>query len=193
MRIIAGTARHRVIKSVPDSLTRPTTDRIKESLFNILNFRIPDSEILDLYSGTGNMGLEAISRGAKSVVFVDLRKVSIDTINENIQSLGFASQSTVYMSEADKALNLFIKNQNYFDIIFCDPPYNKGLEIPSMDLIQKGKLLKKEGVLIVRHHKKTELPDSLGIIKRYRQNKYGDAFVSFYQYMENENQEIIQE
>jgi len=187
MRIIAGTARHRIIESVPDSLTRPTTDRIKESIFNILSFRIPGSEILDLFAGTGNMGLEAISRGAKSAVFVDLRKVSIDTIHKNIETLGFTSKSTVYMSEADKAVLFLSKNKNTFDIIFCDPPYHKGLDIPSMELIQQERLLKKDGILIVRHHQNTKLPETLGAIEMYRQKKYGDCIVSFYRYTEDEN------
>jgi 16S rRNA (guanine(966)-N(2))-methyltransferase RsmD len=187
MRIIAGTARHRIIQSVPDSLTRPTTDRIKESIFNILNFRIPGSEILDLFAGTGNMGLEAISRGAKSSVFVDLRKVSIDTINKNIETLGFTSQSKVIMSEAEKAL-LCLSSKGYsFDIIFCDPPYHMGLDIPAMELIESKRLLKRDGILIVRHHQKTKLPETLGAIEMYRQKKYGDCIVSFYRYIEEKN------
>jgi 16S rRNA (guanine(966)-N(2))-methyltransferase RsmD len=191
MRIIAGTARHRVIESVPDSLTRPTTDRIKESIFNILSFRIPGSEILDLFAGTGNMGLEAISRGAQSAVFVDLRKVSIDTIHKNIETLGFTSQSTVIMSEAEKAVLFLSKNKNTFDIIFCDPPYHKGLDVPSMDLIQREHLLKKDGILIVRYHQNTKLPETLGAIEMYRQKKYGDCIVSFYRYTEDKNKQAL--
>lgn len=180
MRIIAGTARHRIIKPVPDQLTRPTTDRIKESIFNILQFQIADKRILDIFSGTGNMALESLSRGARNAVYIDQRKISIETIQENIRSLGFEKQSRVIFSTALKAIETLGNEKATFDIIFCDPPYNKGFEIPTMELLAATNLLDTEGILIVRHQQNTVLPETVATFHLARQKKYGDCRVSFY-------------
>ena len=155
MRIIAGTARHRLLKSVPDMLTRPTLDRIKESVFNILTPRIPEAEVLDLFAGTGNMGLEALSRGASFAHFVDNRKIASDVILDNITTLGFVSQSKVLLMDYDRALHELARDHKTFDIIFCDPPYNHQLELPSLTIIEQLQLLKPDGVIIVRYQQNT--------------------------------------
>src|SRR5574342_160560 len=105
MRIISGSAKRRTLKSVPGMETRPVTDRIKQSIFNILQFQIEDTRVLDLFAGVGNFGLECLSRGAKSAVFVDLRKECIEALNENIAMLKFENQSEIIQGEVITTTN----------------------------------------------------------------------------------------
>ena len=178
MRIIAGKARGLKLFA-PDGLSvRPTADRVKESLFNILNLKLIDAYVLDLFSGSGNLGLEAWSRGAKEVICVDMSKNSLNYINRNIEKAKASEYVKIYRSDAIKSIEYFHKEGVLFDIIFCDPPYEKGFLNLVLTQMKKGNILKQEGFLIIESSKneKYELPD---FFECARQEKYGDTIITF--------------
>ena len=127
MRIIAGTARSLPLKTIEGKDTRPTTDRIKETLFNIIQMDVPRASFLDLFAGSGAIGLEALSRGAEEAVFVENNKKAADCIEENIRFTKFTEESTLMRTDVLTAL-CQLEGRKYFDIVFMDPPYGKELE-----------------------------------------------------------------
>jgi 16S rRNA (guanine966-N2)-methyltransferase len=188
VRIITGIARSRRLKSVRGLQVRPTSDRVKESVFSILSEKVVDARVLDLFAGTGNLGLEALSRGASFAVFVDNEKRSIEVIKENIASLGFEQLAQVVQAEVPEDINKIKRSEvrgqkaeeTKFDLVFLDPPYLKDLEIPTIEALNKFNLLNDNAAVVVEHHKKTELPEDIQELKKVRQQKYGDTIVTFY-------------
>ncbi|WP_250278392.1 16S rRNA (guanine(966)-N(2))-methyltransferase RsmD [[Clostridium] colinum] len=152
MRVISGSARGLKLKSPQGLNTRPTTDRIKESLFNIIAPYLYDCSFLDLFSGSGAIGIEALSRGAKDASFVDSDKDSINLIKQNISLAKFEKKSTIYNLTALDAINKFSINNKKFDIIFLDPPYDKGLLLPVLKKIEDNEILKNDGFIICEQH-----------------------------------------
>ena len=183
MRVIAGKYRGRILKSPADARTRPTSDRQRETLFNVLAPRIRDARFLDLCAGTGAVGIEALSRGASEVTFVDQSRKMCALIEANNSLLGIDDgDAEIVTSEAAEFLRRRAKKvPTPFDIIYFDPPYT-GDHYGVVNLISDmgGQLLTDDGILIVEHHKKKELPDESGSLKRYRVLKQGDSVLSFY-------------
>ena len=152
MRVISGSARGLKLKSPEGLNTRPTADRIKESLFNIISPYIYDSTFLDLFSGSGAIGIEALSRGAKEASFVDFDINSINIIKTNISLSKFEQKSTIYNLNVLDAIDKLSTENKKFDIIFLDPPYNKGLLLPTLKKIEEHKILKDDGFIICEQH-----------------------------------------
>ncbi len=187
MRIIAGTARGRRIFSVSKNLpVKPISDRIKQSLFDILRPRITGAIMLDLFAGTGNVSLEALSRGAQRTVMLDKEPACIKNIHRNLEHLGFADRAKVLRGDALKPLDWLLPysdNEGY-DIIFMGPPYrdinNKMLSFsqPALAHVAAARLLAPKGIIVLQNHKSEEfaVPDGLEI---YRVEKYGDTLVHF--------------
>ncbi len=180
MRVISGLYRGRVLKSPPDHRTRPTSDRLRETLFNILSPRIDeDTRFLDLCAGTGAIGIEAISRGAGFVTFVDRSKKACALIEENLDKLDVPEAQT-------NVLNLDAENftgrehEVGWDIIFYDPPYDSDYSIVMHDIATDG-LLRADGLLVVEHHTKKPIPESIGELRRWRLLKQGETSLSFYE------------
>lgn len=180
MRIIAGEKRGTKLFPPEDCTIRPTSDRVKESLFGILQFKLLDAKVLDICSGTGNIGLEALSRGAKEATFIDYDDKSIDLLKKNIDMLKFANRCAVYNKDALTALNeLLIKDKQY-DFIFFDPPYaNLKLYKNVIGFILNKNLLKQDGALIVEHDEKY-LENKEFENKMYDRRKYGSTYITFY-------------
>lgn len=183
MRVIAGEFRGRVLKSPPDFKTRPTSDRLRETLFNIISTRIDDeTRVLDLCAGTGAVGIEAISRGANSTTFVDKSRKMCAIIEENLDLLGIPEKQTdVFQSSAEDFLR---RNEDkIWDIIFFDPPYqSKYFEVlKHFDKEENPTFLSAAGVLIVEHHIKAVMPDVIGKLRRWRLLKQGESSLSFYE------------
>ncbi len=147
MRIISGKARGTKLTTLEGTNTRPTLDRVKESLFNIIQNQIPESTFLDLFSGSGAIGLEALSRGAKKAILCDNSKKAIEIIKKNIQKTHFEKQTKIYNKEYDFVLNNEIKEK--LDIIYLDPPYKTELAYKAIQLLIKNNLLKEEAIIIV--------------------------------------------
>ncbi len=180
LRIISGERKGRVIKTVAGIRTRPTTDKVKESLFNILQSRLPGSYILDLFSGTGNLGLEALSRGAEKAVFVEKNQKALQVLHENCLSLDYAEYADILPYDVRKALPLLSEQRMLFDIVFMDPPYNQGFEVPTIQSLDKDNLVRHNGILVVEHLAQQELPRCIGSFSRYDFRKYGNTAISFY-------------
>ena len=182
MRIIAGEYRGRILKSPPDGRTRPTSDRLRETLFNILAPRIgEDTRLLDLCAGTGAIGIEALSRGAEFVTFVDKSRRSCALIEENLDLLGIDESKTEVV--ALPAENFTGRDHaTGWDIAFYDPPYDTNYSLVLFDFGENdAKLLRDDGVLIAEHHSKTVLPDASGNLRRWRILKQGETCLSFYE------------
>lgn len=182
MRVIAGIYRGRVLKSPPDGKTRPTSDRLRETLFNILAPRINnETRFLDLCAGTGAIGIEALSRGAGFVTFVDRSKRSCALIEENLDKLAVPESQTEILNH--EAENFTARDHKLdWDIAFFDPPYESDYSLVLHDFGTKSDLLNDEGILIVEHHAKKQIPDEVGALRRWRVLKQGETNLSFYEH-----------
>lgn len=180
MRIIAGSAKGKTIKCRKGDETRPTLDRVKESLFSILMPHIEGAIVLDLFSGTGNIALEAISRGAKRAVMIERDKEALRVIIENVNSLGFEDQCRAYKNETERAVEILGKKREKFDIIFMDPPYKDEVCAKVIRKIEKSEILAEEGIIICEHHKYEDMPLEISEYKKIDERSYGKKTITFY-------------
>ena len=148
MRVISGIARGTKLYTLNGTETRPTLDRIKESLFNIINLRIKDAKVLDLFSGSGALAIESLSRGANYAFLCDFSKNAIEIINKNIEKTKLNKKSTIKKMDYKKCLEMLGSSNNRFDIIFLDPPYNTNYIYIATKMIIEYKLLNKDGIII---------------------------------------------
>jgi 16S rRNA (guanine(966)-N(2))-methyltransferase RsmD len=185
MRIISGEYRGRVLKSPPDLKTRPTSDRLRETLFNILAPRIKNSRFMDLCAGSGAVGIEALSRGAIYVSFVDRsRKMCVLTESNLALCRVPKERFEIIVSDAAASLRQIKSHEEAtWDLVFFDPPYTNDY-MPVLNLFSQREtsLLNKDGLLIVEHYRKNLLPDRLNELRRWRIVKQGDSCLSFYEY-----------
>lgn len=184
MRVITGTAKGRKLKAPKGMETRPTTDRTKESLFNIIGLKAQDAYILDLFAGTGAIGIEALSRGAEKAVFVEHNSQAVKIINDNLTLTRLAEKAEILTMDSFRALERLAAANRPFDIIFIDPPYLKDLEKKALKIIDHHKLLTSEGVVITESSKRDQMPEKIETLQLVRQEKYGDSILSFYQHTE---------
>jgi 16S rRNA (guanine966-N2)-methyltransferase len=178
IRIISGTAKGRRLKRVPSPTVRPIQDKVKGALFNILRDRLRGATCLDGFSGTGSIGLEALSRGAATVVFVDEFFPAVKTIRENAARCGSEEKALVLHREFNRAVIELAKKGVRFDCIFLDPPYRLLKERNPLKVIRKRAILKPEGVIVLRHHAKVR-PKS-GDFSKIREVALGDDILAFY-------------
>lgn len=181
MRIVAGKYKSRTIMMPKCRNARPTKDRIREAVFNILRTRVTAARVLDLFAGSGAFGLEALSRGASRAVFVEQNALCIGAIRDNIRSLGIAADE-VGLIKADvfDALGRMERRGETFDIIFADPPYHKGLAKKCLINLDGCAILCQNCLAVVEHHRDDEMPESLARLERLRVARYSDIRVSFY-------------
>ncbi|MEO6051332.1 MAG: 16S rRNA (guanine(966)-N(2))-methyltransferase RsmD [Pyrinomonadaceae bacterium] len=181
MRVISGIYRGRVLKNPADNRTRPTSDRLRETLFNVLAPRINDeTRFLDLCAGTGAIGIEALSRGAEFVTFVDRSKKSCALIEENLDKLDVAESSTEILGlDADNFTGR--EHTKGWDIAFFDPPYESDYSLVLHEFGYNKTLLNDRGVLVVEHHTKKHVPDEVESLRRWRVLKQGETSLSFYE------------
>lgn len=185
MRIITGSARGTKLKAPKGQNTRPTADRIKESLFNILGNFIYDKRVLDLFSGTGNLALEALSRGAKSATSVDMANESISVIRANAKQTHLDDKLTVIKGDVFNTIKKLHQKQQIFDIIFCDPPYHHELCAKTLENLLAYPILAKDGIIIMEHAVEDNLPETIGQFSLIRNKKYGSTTqISIYQQSE---------
>ncbi len=175
MRIIAGSKKGQTILTPEGQNTRPTLDRVKESLFGILQFELPGAQVLDLFAGSGNLGLEALSRGAAFAVFCDRDAKSAAVIRKNIEKLGFERQSTFLMGDYAQALGSAAAMGRKFDIVFLDPPYQSDLAERAIELLLARDMLSPRAIVTVEHELKKP-PQVTGFSVDTR--KYGYVGVS---------------
>lgn len=174
MRIIAGKAGGRVLKTIKGTKTRPTLDRVKEALFNMITPFVPDAYGIDLFSGTGNLGLEALSRGAKEFIFVEKESRNIKVIKENIELCGFGDMSHIIRGDVFDYLK---KTGEKYDMILMDPPYGKNLADQALEIIAEKRLLKKSGIIVVEHSSNETL-DAKSYFNLFKEKVYGDTGIT---------------
>lgn len=178
MRIIAGKRKGLNIKTIEGESTRPTRDMVREALFSILTSKIPDAKFLDLFAGSGAIGIEAISRGAVEACFSDTNSQCIKVIKENINKANFENESRVF--NLDYKLVLKKLKDEKFDVIFIDPPYNKGLGVDAITKISEYDLLADDGVIILETDTNEEVPEGIGIYEKYNSKKYGRNILNLF-------------
>ncbi len=177
MRIISGKFRSRNIR-MPEGI-RPTQDRVRKSLFDILKLCIEGAKFLDLFAGSGIVGIEALSRGAKEVVFVENESRCLKTIEANLSSLGVSAKNVV-AADADKFIERMHCLHHKFDLIFLDPPYYEEAAKKTLQTLGAYDILTAYGLVIVQHYKKDQLPENSGKLVLWRMAKYGQTILSFY-------------
>ena len=182
MRIITGKARGLKLTTPKNMDVRPTSDRVKESLFNIIGTKIVGTHVLDLFAGTGNLGLEAWSRGAAKIVFIDESQASLQLVRSNIAKAKAEKETTVIKGNAVKVIADLAARGERFDFIFCDPPYNKGLPAQIIEQVAKYDIVISGGYLIVEHSQHEILSDLPIKFEIIRSEKYGETLISFLRY-----------
>ncbi len=187
LRVITGKAKGHKLNTPKGLKTRPTADRVKESIFNILGHINDDSLVLDLFSGSGNIGIEFLSRGAKESYFIDKDTVSIKCIKQNLNNTKLLNQASVYKQNVNKAMNILGNRDIKFNYIFMDPPYNKNLVIPTLQKIHENQLLFDTGIIIIEHESTSSFPDCFFTYSKIDMRKYGDTAITFYKKTNNRN------
>lgn len=181
VRVIAGTAKGRSLIAPKGMDTRPITSKIKEALFNILQMQIAGANFLDLFSGSGSMGIEALSRGAKKVVFVEKDRKAIDVIRKNLASCKFTDGYEVYQDDVFKRIGWLAENGYRFDIIYLDPPFTVDeIFLPVMECLSNARLLDKDGCIAIRTRREKEMPEKIGVLRRFKLKNYGISSVHFF-------------
>lgn len=180
MRIIAGDYKGRRLYAPADYRIRPTADKVKEALFSIIGNDIDGAVVCDLFSGTGNLGLEALSRGADKCYFVDNSAESIRLIRDNIEMCRAEDYSVVIHGDFKRALSQIEQEGETVNVYFLDPPYYKDLWEPAMELIREKDLLTEGGMIVCEHRKEQELPGQMAGFEKAKERKYGKVVLSIY-------------
>lgn len=174
MRVITGTARGRKLKTPENYDIRPTTDNVKESVFNILQFDIEGRRVLDLFAGTGQLGIECLSRGAREAVFVDQDRKAVDIVKENLKTCGF--KAPVVQADAIS----YLRGCGKFDLIFIDPPYDSNLYESVLETINLVDILSDGGIIICEARRERELPEMRAPYRKRKEYNYGRVKIAAY-------------
>lgn len=180
MRIVSGKLKGRKLALFKGRSIRPTSDIVREAIFDILTVEWEGREVLDLFAGTGGLGIEALSRGARRVVFVENYPQALLLLEKNINALNLIGSCEVIKLRVEEGISLIKRKVWKFDVAFLDPPYGKGLADSSLRLIAGSDILKKDGLVVVEHHYKEILSDSYRKLRMSDQRGYGSTGISFY-------------
>ena len=183
LRIIAGNLKGRKLRAVPGTQTRPTANRTREAIFNILAFQIPGSRVLDLFAGTGAFGIEALSRQADTTVFVDNDKESLAVLQANIKTLSLQGQTRIIRWDLIKNLNCLNSFSLTFDLVFMDPPYSKNMIEPTLRNLHLSRCLVSGARIIVEHSQREAVLAKQLPVEIADQRKYGKTLVTFLDYV----------
>ncbi len=184
VRIIAGKARGRKLIPPATMETRPTLDRVKESMFSIIQNYIPDSIVVDVFAGTGSLGLEAASRGAKEVYLVDRSKDAFSLLKQNIENLGFEDACYALNKDSYEALRYLADKNKVFDVIFIDPPYCREMIPEAIKIVHDKKMLSKDGIIVTKIDSIEEIYEGYEDIALIKSRKYGNTTICLYKYEE---------
>jgi len=187
LRVIGGSARGRRLHTPRGLTVRPTSDKVKESLFNILSNTLGSLDgcaVLDIFAGTGNLGIEALSRGAKNAVFIDSSRNSTALISQNLSLTGFADRSQVILKDFSQALGLLESAGRIFQLVFLDPPYQKGLIEKCLEQLQKSSIIDLETVVVAEFSSREDIADIHGCLQQIDKRIYGDTALAFFTTMQ---------
>ena len=187
MRILGGTLRGRRLAAPPQKGIRPTAGKVKQALFNILAERVPGARFLDLYAGTGLIGIEALSRGASHVTFVESSPANCRLLKANLQRCGYADQAVVQSVASSR----FLKQTLFqpYDLVFLDPPYHTGEGENILPTLGAGDIIVPNGVVVIEHFHKYSLPSLIGRLTFVKSHRYGDTLLSIYRPMQPKDRE----
>lgn len=188
MRVISGERKGMPLKAVNGMTTRPTTDKVKESLFNILGPYFEGGIALDLFAGSGGLGIESLSRGMDKAIFIEKDGRAFQNLKENIAKCRYEDRTEAYKNDAIRALKILIKKEVQADLIFLDPPYKKHQYYEMVKDIVSNGIISKEGTIVCEHDTENELPDAFLNFHKVREEKYGSTIISFYRLAEEEGE-----
>ncbi len=177
MRITGGSGKGRKLKVPAGTRVRPSSDKVKQALFNILGEKVQNALFLDLFAGTGAIGIEALSRGAERAFFVDDARESLNVTRQNIEQSGFGDRATITPAKAESYLK---KTSEQFDVVFLDPPYSHD-QNELLNLVSASEILKQDSIVVYEHFKKQATVQKAGRLALYREAAYGDTVLAFYQ------------
>jgi 16S rRNA (guanine966-N2)-methyltransferase len=183
VRIIAGTAKGRRLISPKGSRIRPTSDKVKEALFNMLNGitgSLAGFAVLDIFAGTGNLGIEALSRGATQAVFIDNHRDSVALVQKNLELTGFTDRSRVVLRDVIAALKSLQETCSPFQLIFLDPPYHQDLLAGVLDYLAGSRLVDENTLVVAEFSPKEQLESSFGLLQEFDRRTYGDTALAFF-------------
>ncbi|MGY4689714.1 16S rRNA (guanine(966)-N(2))-methyltransferase RsmD [Salibacterium sp. K-3] len=180
MRVVSGKYKGKALKAVNGMKTRPTSDKVKEALFQLIGPYFEGGTVLDLYAGTGNLGIEALSRGVEQADFVDKHPQAVRVIKQNLHTTGVEEDTNVYRNDAGRALTVLQKKGRSFDYIFMDPPYADDPIPVLLETISDGLLLHENGTVVCEHHASAVLPVRAGRLEHKTVRKYGDTSITIY-------------
>lgn len=189
MRVVAGEFGGRRLKAVPGMKTRPTTDKVKESMFNIIGPYLNGGNVLDLFGGSGGLSIEAVSRGADSATLIDRRYQAIKTINENIEVTKSKEKFRIIKGDTNKVIFKLAKESKRFDYVFLDPPYKKQEIVKLLGEIFELRLLNKGALIICETDQEANLPEELTGYEFIKKSDYGITELTFYRYLGGEQHE----
>ncbi len=181
MRIIGGTLKKKNLCSLQGLRIRPTTDFLRESIFNILTGRVEDTLVLDLFAGTGSLGIEALSRGAASAVFVDHHTQAMKILARNIAACCLEQKSVLFKRDILRGLGFLKKTDRVFDLVFMDPPYGRGFAEQTLHLLDRCECTAPEACLVIEHSLLETLPERVEHFERTSKRQHGKSLVSFYE------------
>lgn len=182
MRIIAGQCKGHHLAPLKGGKTRPTQDRVRESIFNILEPQGPFLKVADLFAGSGALGLEALSRWDGTALFVEFSRPAIDCLRENIRKLKMETKSRVIQRDLSRGVRFLLKDSQLFDLIFMDPPYGQGWANVIVSALLSLPLLKENGILVLEHDLKEPIPEEVGNWGIGDQRRYRQTRISFYKF-----------
>ncbi len=180
MRVITGLYKGRRLKTLEGMDVRPTSDRMRETLFNILAPRIEDARFVDVCAGSGAVGIEALSRGAAHVTFIESSRKAAAVVSENLRHCGITQDFKLINREATAAMKYFAYEKQQFDIFYLDPPYDSDLYTPVMWQIAQNNLLAEDGIVIVEHRRQLPLAPNYDDLRPYRELVQGESVLTFY-------------
>ena len=180
MRIVSGKFKGRKLTTFKGQRIRPTSDKVREAIFDVLTVEWEGKDVLDLFAGTGGLGIEALSRGARRVVFIENHPQALLILEKNIKALNLAVNCELVRGGVEEGIRFAKRRKWEFDVAFLDPPYGKGLAESALCLIAESGILKENGVAVVEHHYKETFLELYRRLKMSDQRKYGSTWVSFF-------------
>ena len=190
MRVVAGSAKGLPLKAVPGTSTRPTTDKVKESIFNMIGPFFDGGVAVDLFAGSGGLGIEALSRGIDRVIFTDKDRKSIETIRSNLEKTRLQERSEVYKVEAEWAIKVMKKNSIHARLMFLDPPYHLEKSYELMDKAAEFGIMTEDSIVVCEHAKEVKLAGRTKYYERFKHEPYGSTVISIYRFIGEEGEEI---
>jgi len=184
MRVISGSAKGRRLKPVPGTGTRPTADKVKEAVFSMIGPYFDGGTVLDLFAGTGALGIESLSRGMEKGIFIDRDPVSVRVVRENLAATALSDRAEVYRSDAQKAVKLLARRRMLFDLVFLDPPYRMRDMDAMIERLREAGLLAPRATVVVEHDAAHEYPHRVAGLAAVRRSVYGDTAVTIYKLAE---------